>query len=384
MLSEKRIRDARPGAKTSFLWDDQVKGLGVRVTPAGARAYVLRYRIADRERLVTLARVSEASLKVMRARAGAELVSIRAGESDPLERRREAAEAPTVEEGIDRFFAETVPERLSIGKMKQKTAHEYRLQSKTIRAAIGGRRVEDVTRRDIEKMVQPLKPVMRNRVLALTSRLFTLFESWEWCSGNACRFVDKAKEAPRDRTLAESEIIALAGALEAESEASPAAVAAIRMATVTGLRIGEVMAMRWNDVDFEGERVLLPDTKTGRRWQSLSSAALEALATIPRIAGVEYVFTTGRGGITYKTVHGAFRRAAARAGLEDVRLHDLRRTLMTRAASSGIGTHALRDLLGHRTTAMADRYVRHQGAAVAEATERLGNEMAALMSSGCN
>ena len=96
--------------------------------------------------------------------------------------------------------------------------------------------------------------------------------------------------------------------------------------------------------------------------------------------GSEYVFTTGRAHVTYKTTLGAFRRAAKRAGIEDVRLHDLRRTLMTRAAAAGIGTHVLRDLLGHKTTTMADRYVRHAGTAVADATERMGADMAALMS----
>ena len=379
MLTEKRIRDTRPGGKTSFVWDSQVAGLGIRVTPAGVKSYVLRYRVAGRERLATLARVGEASLRVARARAGEELMRIRAGESDPLDRRREAKEAATVIEGLDRFFDETVPERLAIGKLKPKTVQEYRLQSNTIRAAIGRRRVEEVTRRDIERMVKPLRPVMRNRVLALTSRLFTLFQSWGWCESNPVRFVEKAKEEPRDRTLSETEIAALAGALDTESETSPVAVAAIRFAMTTGLRIGEVIAVRWADVDFEGRRVVLPDTKTGRRWQSLSSAALEALANHPRINGVEHVFSTGRAHVTYKTVHGAFNRAAERAGLEDVRLHDLRRTLMTAAAAEGIGTHALRDLLGHKTTTMADRYIRHQGAAVAEATERMGAYMTAVM-----
>ena len=294
MLTERTIRDANPEAKTSFLWDAQVKGLGVRITPAGAKAYVLFYRVAGRKRLATLARTSELSLKAARERAGAELAAIRAGESDPLDRQREAREAATVNEGLDRFFAETVPERIAIGKLKPKTVQEYRLQSKTIRAAIGARRVEAVTRRDIERMVKPLRPVMRNRMLALTSRLFTLFQSWEWCEGNPARFVEKAREEPRDRTLSETEIAALADALEVESATSPAAVAAVRFAMTTGLRIGEVIAMRWADVDFEGGRTVLPDTKTGRRSQSLSSAALEALTALPRINGVEHVFSTGR------------------------------------------------------------------------------------------
>ena len=380
MLTERRIRDAKPEPKTRFLWDSQVTNLGVRITPKGAKSFVLFYRAAGRKHLATLARCSEISLKSARERAGRELAAIRDGEADPLSRRREARQAPTVDEGIDRFFDEYIPERLRIGKMKPKTVQEYRLQSKTIRDAIGGRRVAEVTRYEIERMVKPLKPVMRNRVLAFASRLYTLFQSWGWCDSNPVRFVEKAKEEPRDRTLNETEIAALAGALEAESESSPAAVAAVRIAMTTGLRIGEVIAMRWADIDFEGGRVVLPDTKTGRRWQSLSSAALEALANHPRIHGSEHVFTTtGRAAITYKTVHGAFGRAAKRAGLSDVRMHDLRRTLMTRAAAAGVSAHVLRNLLGHRTAVMADRYVRHAGSAVADPTERMGAEMAAIM-----
>ena len=380
MLTEKRIRDARPGDKTSFLWDDQVKGLGVRVTPKGAKAYVLFYRARGRKHLATLARTSELSLRTARARAGAELVAIRDGD-DPLERRRELRQAPTINEGLDRFFDEYVVERIRIGKLKPKTVHEYRLQADaTIRPALGKCRIEDVSRRDIERMVKPLRPVIRNRTLALASRLYTLFQEWEWCSANPVRFVEKAREEPRDRTLSESEIAALADALDVESETSPAAVAAIRMMLMTGLRVSEVISMKWIDVDFEDARVTLPTTKTGRRVQVLSTAALEALASHPRIHGSEHVFTTtGRAAITYKTTLGAFRRAANRSGLEDVRLHDLRRTLMTRAAAAGIGTHVLRDLLGHKTTTMADRYVRHAGAAVADATERMGSEMAAIM-----
>ena len=71
--------------------------------------------------------------------------------------------------------------------------------------------------------------------------------------------------------------------------------------------------------------------------------------------------------------------AAAAAGLSDVRLHDLRRTVMTAAAAAGVGTHILRDLLGHKTTAMADRYVRSVGSPVAEARAHVAATMAAMM-----
>ena len=68
VLTERRIRDARPEARTRILWDSQVKGLGLRVTPAGTKSYILNYRVAGRERRVTLARASELSLKAARAR----------------------------------------------------------------------------------------------------------------------------------------------------------------------------------------------------------------------------------------------------------------------------------------------------------------------------
>ena len=129
--------------------------------------------------------------------------------------------------------------------------------------------------------------------------------------------------------------------------------------------------MRWEHLDTEHKAVVLPHTKTGRRVHGLPAAALELLGELPRIN--DYVFTTGRdAALSYPTVRKAFAATAHAADLSDVRLHDLRRTVMTSAARAGLGTHVLRDLLGHKTTAMADRYIRHAGAAVHEAQEHIG------------
>ena len=382
MLTERKIRDAKPTGKAYTIWDSQVAGLGLQVTQSGKRNYVLRYKdSAGRKRQAILCRASETSLRDIRQRAGAELVNIRGGETDPLERQRDAREAPTIAEGIDRFFDETVPERLAIGKMQPKTAHEYRLQAKTIRAAIGGRRVEAVTRRDIERMVKPLPSVQRNRTLAFTSRLFSLFETWEWRpqNTNPAKGIERAREEARDRILSPAELAALAAALNDAETTSPAAVAAIRFAAVTGLRIGEILAIRWEHVSFATGRLTLPTTKTGRRLHDLPTAALGILAAVPRLN--KWCFTTGRdAAVTYRTVRKIFATVAVGAGLADVRLHDLRRTVMTNAAMAGVGTHVLRDLLGHKTTAMADRYVRAVGNPVRDAREQVGAAMAAMMS----
>ena len=245
MLTERIIRDAKPGPKPHIIWDGGVTGLGCKVFPSGRKAYVLSYRVGNRKRLATLARCSELSLREARERAGAELVRIRNGETDPLRRREQAMKAPTVNDGLDRFFNEYVPERVRIGRLSLRTVDDYRAQSdRSLRTAIGRLRIAEVTRLDIEQAVAHRGRVQRNRTLALASRLFTLFERWGWRTQltNPVRGIERSREEPRDRVLAPSELAALAEALNVAETASPAATAAIRFATVTGLRIGEV---RW-------------------------------------------------------------------------------------------------------------------------------------------
>ena len=383
MLTERLIRDAKPEPKTRILWDAQVKGLGVRVTPGGAKAFILNYRVAGRERRATLGRYPAVGLRAARERAGAELAGIRAGDVDPLERQRAAREAPTVADGLDRFFEDFAPARLAIGRISPRTVQTYRNQAKLyIRPALGGRRVADVARRDVELVVGCLPNATRNRVLAFVSRLFNLFEAWEWRPQhtNPVRGIERAREEPRDRVLDSTELAALARALDRLAERFPASVAAIRVAALTGLRISEVLAIRWEHVNFESRRVTLPQTKTGRRSHDLPASALDILRAVPRLNKGAHVFTVdARGPLTYRTVRHHFGDAAKLAGLPDVRLHDLRRTVMTNAAAAGVGAHVLRDLLGHKTTAMADRYVRAVGSPVADARRAIGAAMAAAM-----
>ncbi len=383
MLTERRIRDAKAESKTRILWDGQVKNLGVRITPKGVKSYVVFYRSAGRKHLATLARVAELSLRDARDRAGRQLAAIRAGEAHPLERRRRGREAPTVADGLDRFFDEYVPTRLAIGRMAPRTVQIYRSQATLyIRPALGGRRVADVRRRDVELAVGQLPSATRNRALAFVSRLFTLFETWEWRpqQTNPVRSIERAREEPRDRVLDAAELGALATALDRLDERFPASVAAIRVAALTGLRISEVLAICWEHVDFASRRVTLPQTKTGRRSHHLPAAALDIVRAVPRINKGHHVFAVdARGALTYRTVRHHFGDAVKLAGLSDVRLHDLRRTFMTNAAAAGVGTHVLRDLLGHKSTAMADRYVRSVGSPVADAREAVGSAMAAAM-----
>ena len=380
MLTERIIRDAQSGPKAVILWDRQVRGLGLRIAAGGTKSFILNFRIGGRERRATLARAGEISLKDARRMAAAQLVKIRAGE-DPLERQREEREAPTVGEGMARFFGEVVPERIRLGKMRERTAAEYRYQwDHYLAPKLARRKVADVTRQHVERAISGAPPTTRNRLLALVSRTFNQFELWgiRPPHTNPTKGVERAREEPRDRVLSPAELAALSKAL-AEAEAKrPAAVAAIRVLAVTGLRVSEVAAMRWEDVDLGTGRLVLPTTKTGRRVHGLTDDALAILAGLPRIN--EWVFTVGREApVTYRYVRTTFQLAAAEAGIENARPHDLRRGYMTVAAAAGASAYVVRDLLGHRSTRAADAYVRAASNPIRETRELVSSQIGAAM-----
>ena len=382
MLTEKRIRDARPESRTRILWDAQVKGLGVRITPGGVKSYVLFYQVGDRKRLATLARTAEINLRAARELAGEELAAIRSGRADPLKRRRDAQTAPTVNEGLDRYFGEYVPKRRNAGRLAPSTVRKYRtLADRYVRPALGSKRVAEVTIRDLERMARRIaSDVQRNRTVAFASKLFNLFETWELRPqhSNPARGIEKAREEARDRTLSPTELSRLSEALTEIEGRHPAPVAAIRFLAVTGLRVSEALAIRWEHIDFESRRLTLPETKTGRRTHDLPTAAIVILNTLPRIC--PWTFTTGgKAAVTYGHVRAVFLDACRAAGVSGATLHDIRRTVMTMAARAGVGTHVLRDLLGHKTTVMADRYIRAVGHPVRDAREQVGGAMAAIM-----
>ncbi len=379
-LTAKKIRDAKPGHKNRIEWDGEVKGLGLRITKAGVKSYVLSYRADGRKRLMTLGRTSEMGLAKARELAGAALVRVRGG-ADPLEEKARHKTLPTVAEGVDQFLNQYLPARKAKGRMADRTEKEYTRQAhRYILPKLGRKRIRDVTKGDVERMLAPLPPIMANRVRALVSSMFTQFEHWEYRPqhSNPARGIEKALEEARDRTLTESELSALGTALDG-LDGNPGAILAIRLAAVTGLRIGEVQNMRWTDIDFKGGAVVLPKTKTGRRVHTLPSAALTLLADVPRLGVCVIPGRDPDTPLDYRSIQRQWVRACEAAGVSGARIHDLRRTIMTEAAALGVGAHLLRDMLGHKTTAMADLYARRAGASLTELRERMGASMSAKM-----
>ena len=381
-LTEKRIRDARPEDKTRFEWDDASPGLGLRITAAGAKALVLDYYVDGRRRRMTLGRCSELSLAEARRRAAEYRQGARDG-TDPLDDRRARRELPTVSNALDRFLDEHIPRRRAIGRMAERTEREYRRQiERHLRPDLGRLRVRDAKQEHIEKMLAPLPPIMANRIRALTSKLFRLCEDWGWReqNSNPARGIEKAVEEARDRTLSADELSALGRALSAmEETANPGAVLAIRLGALTGLRLNEVQRMRWSDLDLKGGYLTLPTSKTGRRVHTLPAAARALLAQAPHRGDFVIPGRTGEKPLDVRLIQRTYERACATAGIRASTYHDLRRTIMTQAAAMGVGAHLLRDMVGHKTTAMADRYIRAAGEPLTDLRERVGAGIAAQL-----
>ena len=376
-LNEKTLRAAKadPG-KQVFVRDTKLKGFALRVTPAGVKSYIAEGRKIDGSKFrVTLGRADEITLKDARERAADELAAARAGEATLTERKREAKAAPTVADLAKAFMHDR--EKTA----KPKTLQNYRQQlGRYILPVLGKAKVADVTRGDVAAMVADLPRITHNRVLALSSAMFRFAEHMDWRGQHTSPVygIKRHREEDRDRVLRPDELARLAAALVDIEERHPAPVAAIRFATLTGLRIGEVLNVQRDHVDRETGRLLIPESKTGRRHHDLGAAALDLLDGLPNL-GPWYFTVNGHRPLSYHGAQIVMAEAVELAGIDHATLHDLRRTFMTEAAASGISAHVLRDLLGHKTAVIADRYIRAVGDPVREAREAVGNAMADMM-----
>ena len=171
-----------------------------------------------------------------------------------------------------------VARTLTTARLKRQNARQCLLPGH------GRRNIGDVNRRDNELMVETLTRVRRNRMRALISPLLRLFETLEWRSRNSSptHDVERARGEAWNRVLSVAELEALASALTDAAQRHPYAVAAVRFATLAGLRTGEILGVQWDHVQIDSGRLLLPAKKACRRMHDQPPAALEVRSALPR------------------------------------------------------------------------------------------------------
>jgi integrase len=198
---------------------------------------------------------------------------------------------------------------------------------------------------------------------------------------NPCRNIEKFKEHSRERLLSEVEIARLGEALgQAEAAGSPpAAIAAIRLLILSGARKGEILGLQWRWVSFERSLIELPDSKTGSKVIYLNAPATALLAGLPRIDGNPYVLPGERVGAHIVSIEKTWRRVRHAAGLDEVRLHDLRHSFAAVGVSAGFSLPLIGGLLGHTEIATTQRYAHLGNDPVRRAKEAIGSRIAAAL-----
>ena len=355
-LTKRSVESFEVREASYFEWDTEIKGFGCRIMPSGTKTYQVQYRKGGRTRRASIGRHGNITADQARNRAKEIMGELSKG-ANPVEEITKHRRSPNVSALCERFFEEHAMERC-----KPTTQGEYRRAIDLfINPAIGSFKIVDVERKDIAELHHKFrhKPYQANRTLGVLSKMFNLAEVWGLRpdGSNPCRHVPKYKEQKRERFLSQNELQRLGQALSdslADGTETIHVIAAFRLLLLTGCRLGEIQSLRWDYITESGME--LPDTKTGARRIPLPQAARAVLSALPREAGNPYVIAGSVEGKFATDLQKPWRRIRKRAGLEDVRIHDLRHTYASNAVSSGMPIQMVGRLLGHSQIQTTMRY----------------------------
>ena len=385
-LTDRSIEALRSKTVRYEVWDDARKGFGVRVTPRGAKSFVWVYHFDGRPRRLTFGAYPRLSL----ADAGFKLAQAKnllARGIDPGSRavaeRDAERHAETIEELVTSYLERYARLR------KRSAAEDERILRKDVLPRWAKRKVKDITRRDIVRLLNDIvdrgAPIQANRTLSILRRMFRFAIGQAMIEISPCDQVDPpSSENERDRALSDEEIRLFWQTLDTIS-VEPNVRRILRLMLATGQRKGEIISLHARELDFEKRLWVLPAdrAKNGREHLiPLSNLTLQILTEAPSNES-GYLFPSGPKGLPYRgesISHAAeylFNPRPPRAGnkvrrtpaaplaglMEPFTPHDLRRTVATRMRELGISRGDVKMILNHVETDVTARYDRYDGLA---------------------
>ena len=363
--------------KHTVFWDRDLPGFGIRVHASGRKVYVVQSRGPAGLKRVSLKPHPKLTTEEARKKAAEVIDRLKRGE-DPF-----PAPAPpklTVAGLAERYLCAHVTVQC-----KPKTAALYRFAlERYILPALGEVPVAEVGREHAAELHHRLRdtPTMANAVIGVLSKMFRLAEVWELVppGRNPCRSVRHYKERSRERFLTPEEYRRLGAALrgaEAKGSLWPPAIAAIRLLMLTGCRKGEILTLRWDDVDRTARELRLRDSKSGPRMVPLTPAMEKVLDGIPRSEGNPWVIPGRKPGAHLPDLAYYWGRIAEQAGVEGVRVHDIRHSFASRALALGESLSMIGRLLGHAKVGTTGRYAHLVRDAEKAAADLVGDSIGA-------
>ncbi|MCB9715086.1 MAG: tyrosine-type recombinase/integrase [Myxococcales bacterium] len=382
-LTKTYVDRLRPRERRYEVGCSALQGFVIRVNVDGSKTAVVRYFRDGRARRLKLGRIGE-HFPVDRARteAGRILRAVERGE-DPARDRERLRHAPTFAYVAERYLAE-------VGRpyRKASTVRNYEAMLRNhLASTLGPMRVEAIERTDVLRLHQEIgreAPGAANRVAAFVSVVMTHAETWGYrpMRTNPCykipkfkgrkmeRFLDPEERARLDEVLCEGE----AAPLGHPNHLGPSTVAAIRLLLLTGARRGEITALEWSMVDLERACLRLPDSKTGAKVIPLSPPAVAVLRELrtARREDERYVCPCKAGDGPLQNLNGSWVRIRERAGLDGVRLHDLRHSAASDMLAAGLSLAEIAVILVHKSTQTTQRYAHASDEAQRSIARRFG------------
>ena len=362
-LTTRTVDALSVGAKTVFR-DRALAGFAVVVEPSGRKTYVLERGPAG---AVALGRHGAVSAEEARRRA-AEILAGQAGAP------------PSVAEAAILYMREYVE-----FCCKPATVAAYRRALDLhVLPLLGALPVAAIERAHAARLQHLLadRPAAANQAVSVLARTIDHAAERGLADprANPCRGLKRYRGGRRERFLTDSEFQKLGKALarlERNGGIAPHAAAAIRLLALTGCRRNEILRLRWDDVRLEAMELSLSDSKTGPKTVPLSPEAAEILARLPRVPGNPWVVPGRRPGAPLSGVFLPWRRAREEAGLDNVRLHDLRHSFASRALALGESLPTIARLLGHARVETTSRYAHLARDTVKQAAARVAETIAA-------
>ncbi|RYG90061.1 DUF4102 domain-containing protein [Loktanella sp. IMCC34160] len=392
LLTPHTLASLRPAEKEYTLGDVQCPGLGLRVQPGGTRSWVLSKRIDGKPRRITLGTWPEMSPEAARAAFHAKIAALTPPASptatgagtrrgSPALRSRVAPPTPVFAELVARFMAER-------GKgFKPSSIVPLRayLDSQLL-PAFGKTPVGAITPVQVAEwfhLYSRTRPGGANQALGHFGTIF----NWGKAQGylpedlpNPATPIRRNRRQARGRMLSFDQIRALAREIDRERGAHWLAAQALRLILLTGCRRGEILGLRWSEV--QKTKLALSDAKTGPRDVLLSAPARDTLDALRRETGHQrFVFPSqkSRSGRVV-SIAGVWARLRQAAGLpEDIRIHDLRHTYASHAILAGESLPTAGKLLGHKTPRTTKRYAHLDGSTLSKAADTLAKEIDRMM-----